>query len=147
MNLEIRVSTESGPWRRKFSRCSCQDSNPGPFNHESDALTTELSLLPEIMLVLTWYHGWPCHFWSHTLLVVGTPVQYTCKHTHTNMKSYSASSEYSCKHTSQNLCMQTIYTTLYFPHFKHFPPFILCLSGNVQVPCLARKLQSNHVTV
>ena len=30
-------------WRRKFSRCSCRDSNTRPFNHESGALTTELS--------------------------------------------------------------------------------------------------------
>ena len=40
--FEIRVSTESRPWRRKFSR-SCRDLNPGPFSHESGALTTELS--------------------------------------------------------------------------------------------------------
>ena len=39
----IRVSTESRPWRRKFSRRSSRDSNPRPFNHESGALTTELS--------------------------------------------------------------------------------------------------------
>ena len=42
-NTEIRVSIESGPWRRKFSRPSCRDSNPQPFSHESGALTTELS--------------------------------------------------------------------------------------------------------
>ena len=42
--LKIRDSTECWPWRRKFSRCSCRDSNPQPFNHESGALTTELSL-------------------------------------------------------------------------------------------------------
>ena len=40
---KIRVSTESRPWRRKFSRRSSRDSNPRPFNHESGALTTELS--------------------------------------------------------------------------------------------------------
>ena len=39
---KIRVSTESRPWRRKFSRRSSRDSNPRPFNHESGALTTEL---------------------------------------------------------------------------------------------------------
>ena len=32
--------------RRNFSRRSCRDSNPRPFNHESGALTTELSPLP-----------------------------------------------------------------------------------------------------
>ena len=43
MDTEIRVSTESRPWRRKFSRRSSRDSNPRPSNHESGALTTELS--------------------------------------------------------------------------------------------------------
>ena len=42
-DTEIRVSTKSRPRRRKFSRRSCRDSNPRPFNHESGALTTELS--------------------------------------------------------------------------------------------------------
>ena len=27
-------------------KCSCQDSNPRPFDHKSDTLTTELSLPP-----------------------------------------------------------------------------------------------------
>ena len=43
MDTEIRVSTESRPWRRKFSRRSSRGSNPRPFNHESGALTAELS--------------------------------------------------------------------------------------------------------
>ena len=30
------------PWRRKFSRRSCRDLNPRPFDHEPGALTTEL---------------------------------------------------------------------------------------------------------
>ena len=42
-DTEIRVSTESWPRRRKFSRSSCTDSNPRPFSHESSTLTTELS--------------------------------------------------------------------------------------------------------
>ena len=37
---------ESRPRRRKFSHRSCKDSIPQPFNHESSALTTELSLCP-----------------------------------------------------------------------------------------------------
>ena len=41
-DTEIRVSTES--W--KSSRRSCGDSNPRPFDHESGALTTDLSPLP-----------------------------------------------------------------------------------------------------
>ena len=48
MDTKIRVSTESRPWKRKFSRCSCRDSNPRPFNHESGALTTELSPCVEV---------------------------------------------------------------------------------------------------
>ena len=35
-DTEIKVSKESWPWRRKFSCHSCQDSNPGPFDHESN---------------------------------------------------------------------------------------------------------------
>ena len=46
MDTEIRVSTESRPWRRKFSRRSYRDLNPGPFSLESGALTTELSPSP-----------------------------------------------------------------------------------------------------
>ena len=42
-DTEIRVSTESLRWRRTFSCCSCRDLNPRTFNHESGALTTELS--------------------------------------------------------------------------------------------------------
>ena len=49
-DTEIRVSTESWPWRRKLSRRSSRDSNPRPFDHESGALTTELSPLPWIVL-------------------------------------------------------------------------------------------------
>ena len=45
-DTEIRVNTESRPWRRKFSRRSSRDSNPRSFNHDSGALTTELSPLP-----------------------------------------------------------------------------------------------------
>ena len=45
-DTEIRVSTESRPWRRKFSCRCCRDSNPRPFNHESGALTTELPPAP-----------------------------------------------------------------------------------------------------
>ena len=37
-DTEIRVITESWPWRRKFSRRFCRDSNPRPFDHESIAL-------------------------------------------------------------------------------------------------------------
>ena len=39
---------KSRPWRRKFSRRSCRDSNPQPFAHKSGALTTELSPLPQV---------------------------------------------------------------------------------------------------
>ena len=43
MDTNLRVSIESWPCRRKFS---CWDSNLRPFNHESAAQTTVLSLLP-----------------------------------------------------------------------------------------------------
>ena len=48
-DTEIRVSTESWPWRRKFSRRSSRDSNPRLFDHESGALTTELSPLSYLL--------------------------------------------------------------------------------------------------
>ena len=53
MDTEIRVSTESWPWRRKFSCRSCRDLNPWPFNHESSTLTTELSPPPKKTLAWT----------------------------------------------------------------------------------------------
>ena len=59
MDTEIRVSTESWPWRRKFSRRSCRDSNPWPFDHESGALTTEPSPPPQ------WDHCCCCWFKQH----------------------------------------------------------------------------------
>ena len=45
------VSTESWPWRIKFSRHPCMASNSRPFDHEFGALTTEISLLPDWFLV------------------------------------------------------------------------------------------------
>ena len=53
----------SRPWRRKFSRRSSRDSNPRPFNHESGALTTELSPPPSNLLS-----------WCFTFLVLLRPV-------------------------------------------------------------------------
>ena len=35
--------------KTKFSRRSCVDSNPGPFDHESGALTNQLSPLTELL--------------------------------------------------------------------------------------------------
>ena len=43
---KVRVSTESWPWRRKFSCRSCRDSDLWPFSHEFSTQTTELSQLP-----------------------------------------------------------------------------------------------------
>ena len=37
-DTEIRVSTESVPWRRTFSHLACWDLNSQPFNHKSGAL-------------------------------------------------------------------------------------------------------------
>ena len=42
---QIRVSTQTLLWRRKFSCCFCQDSNSKPFDHKSSALTSKLSWL------------------------------------------------------------------------------------------------------
>ena len=53
-DTEIRVSTESRPWRRKFSCRSSRDSNPRPFNHESGALTTELFPPLTALFALCW---------------------------------------------------------------------------------------------
>ena len=39
---QVRVNTESWPWWKQFSRCSCQDSNLRPFSHKC----TELLPLP-----------------------------------------------------------------------------------------------------
>ena len=52
--------------KRKFSRRSCRDSNPRPFNHESGALTTELSprlLMSDCRFTVT---AW---FWISTVVV------------------------------------------------------------------------------
>ena len=40
-DTEIRVSTKGWPWRRKFSRHSCRDSNPPLYHFTSSTLTTE----------------------------------------------------------------------------------------------------------
>ena len=54
MDTEVRVSTDSRPWKRKFSPRSCRDSNPQPFSHESGTLTTELFPSPIFRTM------WPC---------------------------------------------------------------------------------------
>ena len=43
-DTEIAQKVDLG--QEKLSCHSCGDSNPGPFNHESGAFTTELSPLP-----------------------------------------------------------------------------------------------------
>ena len=53
-DTEIRVNTASWPWRRTFSRRSCRDSNTGPFDHESDALTTEIPRSPAVFICYRW---------------------------------------------------------------------------------------------
>ena len=57
MDTEIRVSTGSWPWRRKFSRRFCRDSNPRPFDHESGALTTELLTVSQWKSWAKWEFG------------------------------------------------------------------------------------------
>ena len=56
-DAEIRVSTESRPWRRKFSRRSYRNLNPGLFSHESFSLTTELSPSPKMPLSVSSFAG------------------------------------------------------------------------------------------
>ena len=69
---KITVSTESWPWRRKFSRRSCRDSNPRPFNHESGALTTDLSRSP-----FAWHH-WQNSFPFTCVTSLTEPSPFTC---------------------------------------------------------------------
>ena len=56
-DTEVRVSTESGPQRRKISRRPCGDSNRRPFDHESGALALAARTAPRA----------PCKFQSHFL--------------------------------------------------------------------------------
>ena len=49
---EIRSTQIVDPGDFFFSRRSCRDSNPRPFNHESGALTTELSPLCVICVLV-----------------------------------------------------------------------------------------------
>ena len=42
--IEVITETEKLILEMKLSSCFCQDSIPKPFDHESGALTTELSL-------------------------------------------------------------------------------------------------------
>ena len=52
-DTEIRVSKEGGPRRKQISHHPWQDSNTRPLNHQSSALTTELSLLPVTMFAFS----------------------------------------------------------------------------------------------
>ena len=45
--VNLLLSAQKFEWRRKFSRRSCPESNPRPSDHESGALTTELSPTPD----------------------------------------------------------------------------------------------------
>ena len=62
------VSTENWSWRRKFSHCSCRDSNPRPFDHESGALTF---LWGELVAVKLYFSlGWIGHCQNCAFLCV-----------------------------------------------------------------------------
>ena len=54
IDTKMRISTESWPWRRKFSCCSCWDSNPQPFHDKSCALplSCPCSLILHVEFVL-----------------------------------------------------------------------------------------------
>ena len=47
-----KESAHKVDWRRKFSRCSCRDSNSQSSDHESGALTNKLSRLKNILLIV-----------------------------------------------------------------------------------------------
>ena len=64
---------------KKILQPLCRDSNPGPFNHESGALTTELSVKQSsvlglfflVYLLVTFHHTWKIYhltvtFWQMT---------------------------------------------------------------------------------
>ena len=59
MDAEIRVSTESWPWRKQFSHHSCRDLNPQPFNHVFGTLTTEPFLFPSVCCWCVCNTHWP----------------------------------------------------------------------------------------
>ena len=63
---EIRVSTESWPRRRQFSYHFCRDWNPRPFDHESGALTTELSQRKVWHMQSVWRLHWTTIRLEHT---------------------------------------------------------------------------------
>ena len=76
----------SRPWRRKFSRRSSRDSNPRPFNHESGALTTELSPPPNSHMLVG--ISFLCHFVPTCKEIdprEATPPQSDC---HQHLRSY-----------------------------------------------------------
>ena len=67
-DTEIRVSTDSRPRRRKFSRRSSRDSNPRRFNYESGALTTELFPPLTALFALCWLEPREtADVWAHLL--------------------------------------------------------------------------------
>ena len=55
----------------KIIHRSCRDSNPGPFNHGSDALTTELSPLPHCTFALSC-----CWFIYRSSVIANTVVNH-----------------------------------------------------------------------
>ena len=65
-DTEIRVSTESWPWRRKFSYRSCLNLNLWPFDHESIALLlsspcspfmNKITLSMPLVTLVIWFKG------------------------------------------------------------------------------------------
>ena len=56
-DTEIRVSTESWPWRRQFPTTPVGTWTRGPFDQEPDALTAELPPLPSVRVHHTLYQA------------------------------------------------------------------------------------------
>ena len=90
MDTEIRVSTESWPWRRKFSRRSCRDSNLhvprgvylnifpmvvlwAMWHTFVPCCTYDIHVFSVVVLYFTWYFYVPCGIRMLPLVVLCSP--------------------------------------------------------------------------
>ena len=78
-DTEIRVSTESQPWSRKFSHRSCRDSNPRPFSHEWQSNHWAIPAPHKhCSMKHSWFHGHPSN--QHGFLCSHLPVSSMITH-------------------------------------------------------------------
>ena len=131
----VRVSTQSWLWRRKFSCCSCWDSNLLPFNHESDALTNKLFWLPQRET----YKHTHTHSCTNTHEVHSHTNSHACTHMHSHTHTHTHTQCMHMKndihvhtHTHAQVTNQNVQSTLFIiqhtsqrmttttrPHSKH----------------------------